>query len=631
MKRFYAIVLAIFYLQYAFAQSANKSLSNLNDTTAINVTILPGVDNSINIGSALRSWKNLYLDGSIYIGGQKFISNKSGTGTENTAIGTLVLASATTGYQNTGVGYHALNNNTTGSQNTANGYYALRGNVTGYYNTANGSKALRNNTYGNSNTANGSSTLYYNTVGDNNTANGTVALYNNTFGNNNTANGVSALYHNTSGNDNTANGTSTLYYNTTGGKNTASGAEALYANTTGYSNTANGANALHDNTTGYRNTANGSNALTSNTTGYFNTANGTSSLDDNTTGYANTASGLYALSNNTAGNYNTADGVEALYDNTTGNYNTGCGRRALFKNTIGNFNTAIGYYADVSTGGLSNATALGYGAVVNASNKVRIGNTSVTSIGGQVNWTTFSDGRYKKNIQEDVKGLAFINALRPVTYTTDIKALDAYFMGRNNDNAYKNMQADVAVAAAEGSKIIYTGFVAQEVEAAAKKLGYDFSGVDKPKTKEGIYGLRYSDFVVPLVKAVQELSMKNDEKEEKINNLQKQVDELTALIVSKQAAAGNNQAAAMNGTLLEQNIPNPFSNTTTIAYSLPAAFSSAKIIVTDMNGKQLKQLNISGSGKGVVHIDASTLASGAYYYSLYIDGRLNGSKKMIRN
>ena len=49
-----------------------------------------------------------------------------------------------------------------------------------------------------------------------------------------------------------------------------------------------------------------------------------------------------------------------------------------------------------------------------------------------------------------------------------------------------------------------TGFIAQEVEKAANELGYDFSGVDKPKNKNDYYGLRYAEFVVPLVKAMQE-------------------------------------------------------------------------------------------------------------------------------
>ena len=54
--------------------------------------------------------------------------------------------------------------------------------------------------------------------------------------------------------------------------------------------------------------------------------------------------------------------------------------------------------------------------MVDASNKVRIGNTDVTSIGGEVGWTSFSDERIKDNVKENVPGLEFIKALRPVTY-----------------------------------------------------------------------------------------------------------------------------------------------------------------------------------------------------------------------
>lgn len=82
-------------------------------------------------------------------------------------------------------------------------------------------------------------------------------------------------------------------------------------------------------------------------------------------------------------------------------------------------------------------------------------------------------------------------------------------------------------------------------------------------------------------------------------------------------------------TLLQQNIPNPFTNTTIIGYSIPSKFSNAQIVITDKNGKNLKQINISGTGKGSVNIDASILASGAYQYSLIVDGRLIDTKQMV--
>jgi len=68
-----------------------------------------------------------------------------------------------------------------------------------------------------------------------------------------------------------------------------------------------------------------------------------------------------------------------------------------------------------------------------------------------------------------------------------------------------------------------TGFIAQEVEQAANKTGFNFSGVDKPTNDKALYGLRYSDFVVPLVKAVQE-------QQQIIETLQKQVEAAKAEI-----------------------------------------------------------------------------------------------------
>ena len=62
---------------------------------------------------------------------------------------------------------------------------------------------------------------------------------------------------------------------------------------------------------------------------------------------------------------------------------------------------------------------------------------------------------------------------------------------------------------------------------------------------------------------------------------------------------------------------------------MPQQFSSAKIIITDKAGKVLREVNVSGSGKGSLEIEASTLSSGAYQYSLYVDGNLIAAKQMI--
>jgi len=474
--------------------------------------------------------------------------------------------------------------------------------------------------------------LYFNTSGNNNIASGTNALYSNTTGSYNIASGDSALYSNTTGTQNLAMGYKSLFANTTGSYNIASGYYALFNNTSGDYNIANGYAALTSNTTGYDNIATGYLALYLNTTGNYNIASGTYALFYNTTGDYNIASGSNTLHSNTTGSFNIASGDSALYSNTTGYSNTAYGANALFNNKTGYNNTAIGYSAGPEKMNYKNTTAVGYKATPTANNQVKIGNGQVTSIGGQVGWTSFSDARIKTNIKENVPGLEFINLLRPVTYHFNM-AKENELLGIKNDGD-KDANTDI-------EKIDFTGFLAQEVDKAAQKINYDFSGVDK---SGDIMGLRYNEFVVPLVKAVQELSKQNDSlksiandqqkintDQQKINSeLQKQINELKSMIASGNPSSFmNQQSTVISSASLEQNIPNPFTNSTTINYSIPQKVASAQIIITDQSGKVLKQLNVSGGGKGSVKIDASTLSAGAYRYSLYVDGKLIDTKQMV--
>ncbi|MGH7209053.1 MAG: tail fiber domain-containing protein [Nitrospiraceae bacterium] len=160
--------------------------------------------------------------------------------------------------------------------------------------------------------------------------------------------------------------------------NTAIGSNALPRNTADF-NTASGAQALSNNTTGHRNTASGYAALQRNITGCCNTASGVDTLQFNVTGGHNTASGVGALLFNTA-DFNTASGSGALNNNTTGGSNTASGYFTLRSNTTGSNNTGLGAEADVVAGNLTNATAIGAQALVDASNKIRLGNGAVTLV-----------------------------------------------------------------------------------------------------------------------------------------------------------------------------------------------------------------------------------------------------------
>jgi len=171
---------------------------------------------------------------------------------------------------------------------------------------------------------------------------------------------------------------------------------------------------------------------------------------------------------------------------------------ALYANTTGMNNTAVGFGVDVMANNLSNATALGYNAKVNATNKIRLGDVNVTVIEGQVPFSFVSDARFKYNVKEDVPGLAFITKLKPVTYYMDNKKFDE-FLRAGKPNAEEKFRTEVTA-----DTVLHTGFLAQDVERIAKELDYQFDGVHAPTNEKDNYSIAYSQFIMPLVKAVQE-------------------------------------------------------------------------------------------------------------------------------
>jgi trimeric autotransporter adhesin len=524
----------IIWVNMASSMSSGWLLSGNSGTTAANFI---GTTDAQPLRFKLNSQPAGIIDsvqGNTAIGYSSLRNNTIGY--NNTANGYEALSSNTAGLRNTANGYAALFSNTTGNYNTANGTYSLYANTTGLSNSAFGNDALSSNTTGNYNTATGLQALYQNSTGNYNTANGAYALYANTTGTQNTAFGNDALFSNTTGNYNTASGYRTLYYNTTGIQNTANGYQALYYSTTGGYNTAMGYNALYLNTTGSYNIAIGGNALYSNRTGGGNIAIGDRALSKNTSlsgniaignsalsnqissGYGNNiAVGSNALVNNTSGERNTAIGASALGFNTTGVANIALGDYTLNINKTGSGNIAIGNNIGPPFGGIPNVTntiTIGTSANYFFDNYAYIGNFSTLAIGGPRPWSTFSDERIKNNIQTDVKGLDFITRLKPVTYYRSIKAMTT-ITGAKELFDYPS-KYDV-------EKIKETGFLAQQVEQAAKASGYDFSGLIAPKNEKQLYMISYEVFVVPLVKGMQE-------QQKMIETLQAEIKELKALM-----------------------------------------------------------------------------------------------------
>ena len=409
--------------------------------------------------------------------------------------------------ESVGLGTGALaNDDGSNNKNVAVGYQSLYTNTSGGRNTATGQISLYSNTTGSKNVANGMYSMFANTTGGTNTASGYKSLLSNTTGSKNTATGTNSLYLNTTSSFNTASGFESLKDNTTGDANTASGSYALKANTTGTVNTASGYNTLKQNTTGYQNTATGSYSLFNTTSGYANTATGTNAMRNNQTGKLNTATGSTALRQNTTGINNTASGYGALYGCTTGSYNTGMGWKSGFSLTTGDENVFYGHNsgAGVTTGiqntfigkeaGLT-AGLTGYGNVAigrnsnpsstSVNDEITLGSSTIGSLRCQVTTiTSLSDERDKTDITDLDAGLDFINCLRPVDFTWNMR---------------------------DGGKVGIpdVGFIAQELQQAQitnNKVIPQLMMDENPDKLEAGYGA----LLPVMVKAMKELSAKND-------------------------------------------------------------------------------------------------------------------------
>ncbi len=586
-------------------------------------------------------------NGVVYIGCGAGASTVSGYGSGNIAIGVGALTTNQKGSNNTVVGTNALNlwNDDVFGGNNAYGTNALASNVGGSENNAFGvqsqfySLSSFNNSFGNLSLGG-----YPGGSGGNNDAFGYSALYSNTTGSENCAFGFEAGYSNTIGVGCAGFGYMSLNANTAN-YSTAMGWNAMLSNVDGSYNTGLGSQTLYTNVHGVSNTAVGYATMFYNNGGSYNTAVGHGALV-NGSGSSNTAMGFYALSNisNTSATSNVAIGYYAGATITTGASNVAMGYYAGGTNlTTGSNNTLIGNQADVSSGTtLNNQTAIGSGAINNqAASTTQIGNTTANKVyvAPLGSYNVGSDGRFKTNITENVKGLAFINKLRPVTYNVDAEKFDDFLIQGMPDSVKTKHKAGIDFTS--NANIKQSGFIAQEVANILKSQnGFGSTIVSIPADSNvSSYAINYAEFVVPLVKAVQELSHKVDslmgvtqgagQRQMQNNGINTGGTNSTPA----NATSINNinvQLSNANVVVLNQNQPNPFAEQTVITYNIPSTANAAQILFYDINGKQIQSVTITTFGAGQLNVYANDLTSGMYSYTLIVDGKVIDTKKMIK-
>ena len=404
-------------------------------------------------------------DGTVAIGDSAL--NALSSGAKNIAIGYQSGDAITSGGENTLLGYSAGGNFDTNAGNVAIGSEALSGAGDASYCVAVGKEALKGalTSAANGSVAVGSNALQANTSGERNLAVGYQALLAADVCDDSIAIGYQAL-----------SGTDAGACN----KNIAIGNYALDgALVTSVNNVAIGYNALTASTSGTANVAIGGNLAGGNIT----TASNIVAIGDGALGGAAQSQG------------NTGVGYASLYS-TTGAKNTAFGYQSANTVTSGSENTVVGWDADVTGSGAVNQTVIGSETTGVTDNSVTLGNSSVTKVymsqdgdaemyaNGTINT---SDKRLKQDIKNTDLGLDFINELRPVSY---------------------KLKKDKQI-----NKIKY-GIIAQEVQEVLKKTNnQNFAGITD---KGDFLGADYVQFIAPLMKAVQELSAKVTELENKL-------------------------------------------------------------------------------------------------------------------
>ncbi|WKZ74245.1 MAG: tail fiber domain-containing protein [Vicingaceae bacterium] len=260
------------------------------------------------------------------------------------------------------------------------------------------------------------------------------------------------------------------------------------------------------------------------------------------------------------------------------------------------------------------------------------GNVMITGA-GWVNGNSLitSDQQFKTNIDTISNASAIISQLAPKTFFFD--TLNNYNLTFSSKKQY--------------------GFIAQDVEPILPEL---VSQTTKPAEYDSLgniivpavtfKGMNYNAFIAILTKGMQE-------QQTLIDSLQSQITSLTNCLqpLITQLCGNNNNMMQNNNNnptqleqvlntlnaelshgdaiVLEQNVPNPFAENTSINYYIPENNNYAQLIFTDMQGRIIKTVDIKQTGKGQLKVYAANLSQGIYQYSIVVDGKIIDTKKVL--
>jgi hypothetical protein len=257
--------------------------------------------------------------------------------------------------------------------------------------------------------------------------------------------------------------------------------------------------------------------------------------------------------------------------------------------------------------------------VLNYDGLIPLAINSIQELDNKVNKVTLSDQSLKINVTNLNNSLAKTLAMRGVNFKWN--QANTGFDTRN-----------------------HVGFIAQEINAIDPLLTF--------KDSDSLMHVEYDKVVPVLAEAIQELNATVVSKDSIINALNARLTNLEnclssilpALCQMNQSMIQNNTPAAQEelrmqlsvtlsnkaAIILDQNVPNPFAEQTTINFSIPTTVAKAQIHFYNLEGKLMQSVDVLERGLGSVTVFGSDLSSGTYTYTLVADGKVVSTKKMIK-
>ena len=232
---------------------------------------------------------------------------------------------------------------------------------------------------------------------------------------------------------------------------------------------------------------------------------------------------------------------------------------------------------------------------------------------------TPSDSTLKDNLHEITNPMDVINKLHPQSYT---------FRQKENESMILPDGTHFGICAQNVATVLPNA-----VKNILHPARYDSSGVET-HSEINFLGVNNTEIIPFLVAGMQE-------QQKMIESLKAEVTTLKSTHnqpgngegdeeEQRQSDAIDVQLSNSKAIVLNQNVPNPFAEQTSISYFITDEVKKAQLFFYDNKGTILRIVDINEKGAGQLNIFAADLSSGNYTYTLIADGKVIETRTMIK-